>query len=80
MEIQGEYDTLVGLFTGNGEKACMLVNYTDPIRKCTSRVTLNTGDIRKLRLYQDGKQTLLQPENGQVTVVLEPGNCGFVVW
>ena len=78
--VQGEYDTLVGLFTGEGETGCMLVNYTDPIRNCTNTVTLQTGSIQALRLYHDGKETLLQPENGEVTVVLKPGDGGFLVW
>lgn len=78
--VEGSYDTLVGCFTGENEKGYMLVNYTDPIRQCSSTVTLNCGSIEKLRLFKDGAETVLKPENGTVSVTLEPGNCAFVVW
>lgn len=78
--VQGQYDTLVGCFTGENEKGYMLVNYTDPIRKCTSTVTLNGNGITKLKLYKDGNESILTAENGMFTVTLEPGNCAFVVW
>lgn len=77
--VQGEYDTLVGCFAGENEKAYMLVNYTDPIRKCTSTVTL-TGSVKQLRLYKDGAEHILTAENGCYTLTLEPGNGAFVVW
>ncbi len=78
MEVQGEYDTLVGCFTGENEKGYMLVNYTDPIRKCTGTVTLN--GISEVKLYKDGKETVLQADNGKITITLEYGNSAFVVW
>ena len=78
--VQGQCDTLVGCFTRDSEKAYMLVNYTDPIRKCTNTVTLNTGDVAQLRVYKDGEERVVKAENGQVAVTLEPGNCAFVVW
>ncbi len=78
--VQGEYDTLVGCFTGGNEKGYMLVNYTDPIRQCTGTVTLRAGDITRLKLYKDGKESVLTAQNGGFTVTLEPGNSAFVVW
>lgn len=78
VSVQGQYDTLVGCFTGEKEKGYMLVNYTDPIRKCTNTVTLHTGSVQNLRIYHNGKETM--PENDCVTVVLEPGDGAFVVW
>ena len=77
--VQGEYDTLVGCFTRGTEKAYMLVNYTDPIRNCTNTVTLH-GGITELKLYKDGKESILKANDGCVTVTIEPGNCAFVVW
>lgn len=78
--VQGQYDTLVGCFTGDSEKAYMLVNYTDPIRKCTSTVTLTGNGVTELKLYKDGKELLLKAEDGIFTVTLEPGSSAFVVW
>lgn len=78
--VEGEYDTLVGCFTGKNEKGYMLVNYTDPIRKCTSTVTLNGNGITNLKLYQDGSESVLTAENGIFTVTLKHGNSAFVVW
>ena len=78
--VESEYDTLVGCFTGEQEKGYLLVNYTDPIRKCTGTVTLKTNGISAIKLYKDGKETLLQPENGKITITLEYGNSAFVVW
>lgn len=77
--VQGEYDTLVGCFTGNGEKAYMLVNYTDPVRNCVSKITLR-GAQKPLTLWKNGEKSLLQRENGEFTVTVEPGNCAFVIW
>lgn len=78
--VQGQYDTLVGCFTGKNEKGYMLVNYTDPIRQCTSTVTLNGNGVTQLKLYKDGNEAVLTAENGIFTVTLEPGNCAFIVW
>ena len=78
--VSGEYDTLVGCFTGGKEKAYLLVNYTDPKRSCTSTVTLTAEGIQTLRLYQNGAESVLTAENGTFTVTLEPGNAAFVVW
>jgi hypothetical protein len=78
--VQSEYDTLVGCFTGENEKGYMLVNYTDPIRKCNSTVTLSADGIPAVKLYKDGKETVLQAENGEFTITLEYGNCAFIVW
>lgn len=78
--VDGTYDTLVGCFTGEREKGYMLVNYTDPIRQCSSTVTLNCGSVEALRLYKDSKKTVLKPEGGMVTVTLEPGNSAYIVW
>ena len=80
IRVEGEYDTLVGCLTGEKEKAYLLVNYTDPIRKCTDTVTLHTGNIPALRIYQDGRETTVKPENGQITVTLAQGNCALIVW
>ena len=77
--VQGEYDTLVGCFARGTEKAYMLVNYTDPIRNCISTVTIR-GDIAELKLYKDGKESILKANDGGVTITIEPGNCAFVVW
>ena len=79
ISVQGEYDTLVGCFTRGREKAYMLVNYTDPARNRTSTVTLS-GCPTELKLYKDGKESILKASGGGVTVTLEPGNCAFVVW
>lgn len=77
--VQGEYDVLVGCFTRGGEKAYMLVNYTDPLRGRTGTVTL-TGCPAELKLYKDGKETVLQTEAGTVSITLQSGNCAFAVW
>ena len=77
--VQGECDTLVGCLKRGGEKAYMLVNYTDPTRNRTNTVTLS-GITTELTLYKDGKRSALKAEDGSVTITLEPGNCAFVVW
>jgi hypothetical protein len=79
ISVQGEYDTLVGCLTCGEEKAYMLVNYTDPIRNCISTVTIS-GDITELKLYKDGKESILKANDGSVTITIEPGNCAFVIW
>lgn len=78
--VESQYDTLVGCLTRGSEKAYMLVNYTDPVRKATSQVTLHGNGVQQLRLYKDGKETMLQAENGRFTVTLEPGNAALVIW
>lgn len=78
--VESQYDTLVGCLTRGSEKAYMLVNYTDPIRKATSQVILQGNGVQQLRLYKDGKETMLQAENGRFTVTLEPGNAALVIW
>lgn len=78
--VAGEYDTLVGCFTGEKEKGYLLVNYTDPTCKCTSRITLTGNGVQQLKLYQDGQESCLQAENGKFHIVLEPGNAAFVTW
>ena len=80
VKVESEYDTLVGCFAGEGEKGYLLVNYTDPIRKCTSRVSLHCNGAENLICYQNGKKSLLQTENGNVTLVLESGSAAFVSW
>ena len=80
LSVHGEYDTLVGCFTGEKGKGYLLVNYTDPIRKCNSTVTLSAHGIPAIKLYKDGKETLLQAKDGKFTVTLEYGNSAFVVW
>ena len=80
IRVRSQYDTLVGCFTADGCKAYMLVNYTDPIRQCTGKVTLEGGGVTQLRLYKDGREEVLTAEDGVFTVTLEPGNCAFVVW
>lgn len=80
ISVQGEYDTLVGCFTRGEEKGYLLVNYTDPIRKCTGTVTLQAKGISSVKLYKDGKESVLQAENGVFTITLEYGNSAFVVW
>ena len=57
----------------------MLVNYTDPVRNCTSTVILR-GNKKALTVWKDGEKSLLQSENGVFSVTLEPGNCAFVIW
>lgn len=78
--VESQYDTLVGCLTRGSEKAYMLVNYTDPVRKATSQVTLQGNGVQQLRLYKDGKETMLQAENGRFAVTLEPGNAALVIW
>lgn len=80
IRVRSQYDTLVGCLTADGCKAYMLVNYTDPIRQCTGKVTLEGGGVTQLRLYKDGREEVLTAEDGVFTVTLEPGNCAFVVW
>lgn len=79
ISVQGEYDTLVGCFTCGTKKAYMIVNYTDPIRHCTNTVTLG-GSVAELKLYKDGKESVLKANNGSAAITIEPGNCAFVVW
>ena len=78
--VEGEYDTLVGCLTRGSEKAYMLVNYTDPIRKCTSRITLAGNGVQELKLYQDGQESCLKAENGKFDITLAPGSAAFVTW
>ena len=80
IDVKSQYDTLVGCLTRGSEKAYMLVNYTDPIRKATSQVVLHGNGVQQLRLYKDGKESLLQAENGCFTVTLEPGNAALITW
>ncbi len=78
--VEGEYDTLIGCMEKDGNKAYMLVNYTDPIRNCTDTVTLYGNGITQLHLYQNGKETLLYAQNGRFAVTLKPGNAALVEW
>ena len=78
--VEGQYDTLVGCFTRGSEKAYMLVNYTDPIRKSTSRITLAGNGVQELKLYQDGQESCLKAENGKFDITLAPGSAAFVTW
>jgi len=80
IDVKSQYDTLVGCLIRGSEKAYMLVNYTDPIRKATSQVVLHGNGVQQLRLYKDGKESLLQAENGCFTVTLEPGNAALITW
>jgi hypothetical protein len=43
-------------------------------------VTLHTGSVSALRIYQDGKETTVKPEDGQITVTLAQGDCALIVW
>lgn len=79
IQVSGEYDTLVGCLHGEGQKAYLLVNYTDPARKCVDRVTLS-GSVKELTLWQDGKNTTLHSDNGQFTLTLPTGGCALVAW
>ncbi len=78
--VESQYDTLVGCLSAPGRKAYMLVNYTDPIRHCTGTVTLHTGSVPQLTLWQDGKQTLVNTQNGRLTLTLAPGGAALVSW
>ena len=78
--VEGQYDTLVGCFTRGSEKAYMLVNYTDPIRKSTSRITLAGNGVQEVKLYQDGQESCLKAENGKFDITLAPGSAAFVTW
>lgn len=79
IRVQGDYDTLVGCFTRGAEKAYLLVNYTDPVRGRANTVTLHCNGT-ELKLYKDGRESVLKANGGVATVTLEPGNCAFVVW
>lgn len=79
IQVSGEYDTLVGCLHGDGQKAYLLVNYTDPVRKCVDTVTLS-GKITDITVWQDGKQTVLHEQDGQFTLTLPTGGCALVAW
>lgn len=78
--VESTYDTLVGCFIGENEKGYLLVNYTDPIRKCRSNVTLNGNGVEKMILHHNGKMSCLTAEKGQFNIVLDPGDAAFVTW
>ena len=76
--VESDYDTLVGCLKNGSQKAYMLVNYTDPVRKCTGKVTLRSEGIARFTVWKDGKETVQEADC--CTVVLEPGNAAVVSW
>lgn len=79
LEVSGEYDTLVGCLLGEKQPAYLLVNYTDPSRKCISTVTVQ-GNVQTLTVWQDGRKTQLSSPDGCFRLTLGTGGCALVTW
>ena len=79
LTVHPEYDAVIGCFTNGEQKGYMLVNYTDPILKHTSRMTLQFADANSATIYLDNEVQTVALENGTCTITLTPGNAAFVV-
>lgn len=79
LTVHPEYDTVIGCFTKGEQKGFMLVNYTDPLREHTSKITLEFADATSATIYVDGQVQTVALENGTCTISLTPGNAAFVV-
>ena len=79
LTVHPEYDAVIGCFTNGEQKGYMLVNYTDPIRKHTSKMTLQFADANSATIYLDNEVQTVALENGTCTITLTPGNAAFVV-
>lgn len=78
--IDSRYDTIVGCFKKGEQDGYMAVNYTNPILKRTNAVTMNFKGCSQALVYtEEGTKQVNLTEDGDLRVVLEPGQAAFVI-
>ncbi len=78
--IESRYDTIVGCFKKDKQDGYMAVNYTDPAAKKVNAVTLNFEGCSQALVYtEDGTKQINLTEEGDLRLVLEPGQAAFVI-
>lgn len=79
IQIRSDYDCFVGCFENDGQRGYMIVNYTDPIRKHDSNVTVQIPDATRLTIRQDGEVRTVDLQDHAYTWELNHGNAAFIV-
>ena len=79
LEIHATGDTLVGCLDKDGCEGYVVVNYSDPIRKHTDTVSLKYKGVKKYCVLQGGKETVFEPEDGILTLVIRQGDAALVL-
>ncbi len=78
ISVESECDVLVGCFERDGKGAYMFVNYTDPIKAHTSKVSIQMNNSEGYQIYQNGNSQNLVCTDSRAEFVLKPGDAAFV--
>lgn len=74
-------DTVVGCFKDNEDRdGFMFVNYADPAKKLTDKITVKFNNAKKLIVYELGERKVVDlSANGEYAFSLLPGEGRFVI-
>jgi hypothetical protein len=79
--VTSEHPVVVGCFEdNNGNKALVLVNYSDPGKKLSNKVTINLNGVKGLTVYKKGKPIVTPLNGGSYEVNLEYGEGQFILF
>jgi hypothetical protein len=79
--VTSEHPVVVGCFEdNNGNKALVLVNYSDPGKKLSNKVTINLNGVKGLTVYKKGKPIVTTLNGGSYEVNLEYGEGQFILF
>lgn len=74
------YDSIIGQFEDkDGNKAYMLVNYTDPAHGHLNKIDLEFNNAKGVVMYREGIEMVLTTTNNKLSVPLEPGEGVFII-
>jgi hypothetical protein len=80
-KVTSEYPVIVGCFDdNNGNKAIVLVNYSDPGKKLSNKVTINLNGLKGLTVYKKGEPIVTPLNGGSYEVNLEYGEGQFILF
>jgi len=80
-KIEAEREVILGAFeSDNGAKAMILVNYTDPGKNLTNKVSIQLKGVKGLTVYEKDVPTKVELKGGRYEVTLQPGEGKFILF
>ncbi len=78
--VSSNYDSIIGQFKDkDGNRAYMLVNYTDPAHENFNRIDIEFNEAKGVVMYREGIEMVLTTSNNKLSVPLEPGEGVFII-
>ena len=78
LTVSSSHDILVGCLEDGEKKGYLIVNYTDPVRRHTSRVSVCLQHQQTASCLLNGREIIA--ENGHFCLAIEPGNAAFIYY